>query len=133
MGHGSLQTPAAGWRCLGTPTSFRPDSQGAQQPGQEEVACEGRCVLAFICPLKGREPLSSDQIPTPRTKEERTSYLEDLADPHFPFAWGATEKASLRLPDCCSAFWCSVYLMPRHGLLIPHGMPHPCVLILGRK
>lgn len=52
-----------GWGFLGILKPFRPDSPGAHQPGQE-LACEGRCILAFTYPLKGWEPLSSDQIPT---------------------------------------------------------------------
>lgn len=96
MGHGSLQTLTVGWRCLGAPASFRPDSQRAPQPGQEEVACGSRCVLGFICPRRGWEPRSSDQIPTPRTKKGRTTYLEE---PRFPFACGTAGKVSRHLPD----------------------------------
>lgn len=56
-----------------------------------------------------------------------------MGAPRFPITCGTTGKVFRHLPGCWSAFWCSVYLMPRHGLLISRRMLHPCFLISGQN
>lgn len=70
---------------------------------------------SFTCP-RGRSP-------SPQIKfHGEWGGVCFMGMPPSPSTCGMTGKGFWHLPDCWSAFWCSVYLMPRHGLLISHGM-----------
>lgn len=131
MGHSSLQAPSVGWGFLGTPKPFRPaffltPQEHTSQGKRRWPVGTGAFWPSSTCPRGGS--------PSPQIKfQGEWGGVCFMGTPPSPSTCGTTGKGLWHLPDCWSAFRCSVYLMPRHGLLISHGMLHPCLLILGQN